>query len=526
MRAALLAAVFLLVSAGSAWADDPPLPNLPNSAEIQLKVERDGTLSVAEAVSVPAGTTMVRKIDLRVPAAHNRDRVYGIHDVSLEGAGSTEQSGDVFTVTLRGGTSILRYKVDGAVDDDHDVLHVSWRLAGGWDTKLALVRASFAAPQIAQAVSCSLGSADRHCGAAQIDHIGLTRFSQQNLAAGQPMDIAVELPAGSVPANAEFAPSKTLAGAFVLTTPVVLGWILFAMLAVIGGAWLWLARRRDAEPGDPLPVEVVSGDDADAVFASPDGVLPGHVGTVLSGRADEVDLAATVLDLAVRNYLWVEESEDDGLTDWRLTRRNPPDEHLTDFERAVFELVLPGDTRTLSELRTERVGVAAVRTVLREDVVGRRWLRRGGTLSRRGLRVVCYGLFLTAVLAFTIGYAQLGVAVAIAGLLTAFAARFVPSRTDRGRQLRRRLLGLRDQLHATRAKGVPKLARDLVFSRALPYALTLGEVDDWVNAFNALKSPPKPYWYGGVGSLRRVSEFTAALVGTFAGSRRGRRLEG
>lgn len=526
MRAPLLAALFLLIPAGSAWADEPPLPNLPNSAEIGLKVERDGTLSVVEAVSVPTGTTMVRKIDLRVPAPHDRDRVFGIHDVSLEGAGTTEQTDGEFTVTLRGGTSVLRYKVDGAVDDDHDVLHVSWRLAGGWNTKLTLVRATFAAPQIAKAVTCSLGSADRHCGAAQIDHIGLTRFSQQNLPAGQPMDIAVELPSGSVPANAEFEPSKTLAGAFVLTTPVVLGWLLLAMLAVIGAAWLWLARRRDAEQGAPVPVEVVSGDDENAVFASPDGVLPGHVGTVLSGHADEVDLAATVLDLAVRNYLWVEEIADDGIADWRLTRRNPPDEHLTDFERAVFELVLPGDTRTLSELRIERVGVAAVRTVLLDDVVGRRWLRRRGVLSRRGLRVICHGLFLTAVLAFTIGYAQLGLAVAVAGVLAAVAARFVPSRTERGTLLRRRLLGLRDQLHATRAKGVPKLARDLVFSRALPYALTLGEVDDWVNAFNALKSPPKPYWYGGVGSLRRVSEFTAALVGTFAGSRRGRRLEG
>src|SRR5439155_21095963 len=118
---------------------------------------------------------------------------------------------------------------------------------------------------------------------------------------------------------------------------------------------------------------------------------------------------ATVLDLAVRNYVWVSDGP-------RLTRRNPPDEHLTTFERAVFEAVLPEDSVTLAELRQRHVEVP--RAELAADLTGRGWLRRPGRLRRAGLRVVVYGVFLTVLLALTVGYAQLGVILVLAGFAT------------------------------------------------------------------------------------------------------------
>jgi hypothetical protein len=519
----LVVAVLLGVAAPVAFAQDqPPLPNLPNSAEIQLKVERDGALSVIEAISVPTGTTMTRRVPLKVPAPHNLVRVYGVRDVVIEGAGTAETSADEFVVNLRGGTSVIRYTVDGAVAADQ----VSWQLAGGWDTELKLVRASFAAPLIPDAVDCLAGpdGSDLTCGAAQIDHAGLTRFSQQNLPAGQRMDVTVELPPGTVPGNARFQPAKTLAGAFVLTAPVGWAWVGFALLALAAAVWLWLARRRAKVVGGPLPVTLTLGD---GVFTSPEAVLPGHAGLLLSGRADAVDLAATVLDLAVRNYLWVSEVPGEhGLPEWRLARRNPADDQLGELEQAVFAAVLPEGTESvlLSELRSAGVRIDDVRDAFGDEVVRRRWLRRRGKVASVGVRMIFYGVFLTALLARTVGYAQLGLMVLLAGALLALGGRAIPLRTRKGAELRRRLLGMRDELHGTRARDVPELERGRLFSRALPYALVLGEARQWADAFAEPKRPLELYWYEPgerEDGTRRAGEFASALVGAFAGGRPG-----
>ncbi|MGK4598587.1 DUF2207 domain-containing protein [Amycolatopsis sp. w19] len=528
----MLLPVLLLLVLGAAPAgaqSEPQLPALPNSAEISLKVERDGALTVVEAVSVPSEATMTRRIPLRTAAPRDRDRIIGVRAVVIEGAGNAELTGEEFIVKLKGGTSIVRYTVDGAVAEADGLTRVSWQLAGGWDARLELVRASFAAPAIPNAVSCYAGpeGSRAHCATAQIAHSGLTRFSQQNLAPGQRMEISVELPGGTVPANARLEPSKTFAGAFVLTAPVGWAWGGFALVLVAAAVGLALLRRRDGHPGDALPVQLLTG----KAFSSPDGVLPGQVGTVLSGRADAVDLAATVVDLAVRNYLWVSE-EPGELTTWRLVRRNPPDEQLTAYERAVFDLLLPGESESvsLSEIQAARIGVESVREALDDSVVERRWYSRlPGRLARVGLRICLYGLFLTVLLALTVGYAQLGLIVIAAGAVLAVAARWMPARTGAGVLLHRRLLGVREALQATKATDVPKLEREVLLSRALPYALALGEQERWVAGFAELKGPPKIYWYGkeedGEVPIARVSDFTAALVGTFAATRQGRRLE-
>ncbi|MEV6831806.1 DUF2207 domain-containing protein [Amycolatopsis sp. NPDC051102] len=494
LAGALLA---LVLTAGP--ADQPPLPTVPQSAEIQLKVQRDGSLSVAEAISVPEGMTMDRRVPLRVPAAHHRDRVYGVRDVVLEGSGTASVDNDVFTVHLTPGTSIVRYTVDGAVAGNQ----VTWEPAGGWSADLKFVRASFAAPKIPVAVDCVIG--DLPCAAAQIDHAGLTRFSQQDLAAGRRMTATVELPDGTVPANEVLVPAKTLGGAFVVTTPVAWAWAAFGVLLLAAAAWVLLARRGHFHVKVPSPgghFHVKAGE-----FASPAGVLPGHVGLLLRGRAGPLDLAATVLDLAVRNYLWVS----DGPT---LARRNPPDEHLTGFERAVYEAVVPDEAVTLAELRQRHLEVP--RAELAADVVRRGWFatRR---LGRAGIRIFCYGVFLTVLLALTAGYAQLGVVLALAGAVAAGTSAALPARRRAGADVARRLRGVAE----IRVKDLGKPQRELVFSRGLPYALALGELAVWVAAFDGLKQPPPVYWHAGDITPDQAGSFATALAGTFAAAHRG-----
>jgi hypothetical protein len=506
----LVVPALLLALTPAAFAQD--LPALPQSVEVTLKVERDGSLSVTEAVSVPEGTSMTRRIPLRAPADDNQERLLTVRDLSIQGAGSSETSADAVTLDLRGGTSIVQYTVDGAVGAGRGVERVTWDLAGGWDTRLELVRATFAAPNVPDALTCLAGPPESvtPCGAAQIDHSGLTRVSVSNLAAGQRVELTAELPGGTVPVTERLVPSKTVAGAISASAPVWWAWGAFAVLLLAALALVAFLRRRDAAPAAPMPVDLL----ADGHFSSPDGVLPGHVGPLLTGRADAVDLAATVLDLCVRNYIWVSE---DGSRDWTLVRRNPPDEQLGRFERAVYEAVLPEESVKVSSLRS----LPSFQTGLLADVVRRRWLsRRGPRLSRAGARLCLYGVFLTVLLTFTVGYAQLGLVVIACGVVLALGARLLPARTTSGLLLRRRLLGLRARLAKPEPARLTAADRELLFSRALPYALALGEADQWVAAFAAPGRSPQAYWYGtaaeGPAAVAATSGFAVALVAAFA----------
>lgn len=525
MKAVLLpvAVVLMVLGAPPALAQDaPPSPPFPRSVEVSLKVQRDGSLSVTESVSVPQGTTMTRHVALRTPAGHARDRVLGVRDVSIEGAGSSQLDEDQLTLRFGAGISTARYTVDGVVSAGDGFERVAWPVASGWDGPLEFVQATFAAPRIPDALTCAAGpdGSDTQCGAAQIDHSGLTRVTQQNLPAGQRIALTVELRGGTVPVTEDLEPAKTLSGAFVATTPVFWAWGAFALLLALAAAGVWLLRRRDAEAGEPLPAVLLQGEET---FASPEGILPGHAGVLLSGRVDALDLAATVLDLAVRNYLWVEEGDGD----WTLTARNPADEHLAGFERALYTALLPGEDGSvrLSELRSGVPG--EVRAALAEDVVAHGWFRRPGRVSRAGLRICAYGVFLTVLLALTVGYAQLGLVLLAIGVTLAAGARWLPARTATGGLLRRQLLGVRDELAGTKPADVPKPARTMVFSRALPYALALGETERWVRVFGARKRPPEVYWYGPPEGedvdFARVAGFAAALAGVFAAAEPGAR---
>lgn len=507
--AALLAVPVLLWSVATpAAAQD--LPTLPQSVEVALKVQRDGSLSVTEAVSVPSGTTMSRAIPLRAGAGNDRDRVLSVRDVRIEGAATAATGSDQVSFDFRGGTSIVRYTVDGVVGRSLGVENVTWDVAGGWDTRIELVRATFAGPAVPDALTCLSGppGSTTRCGAAQIDHSGLTRVSVAKLAVGSRVQLTVELPGGTVPATERLVPADTVAGAFAATAPVWWAWLALVVLLCVGAATVLVLRRRDARAGRPVAVQLMT----DGQFSSPDGVLPGHIGMLLTGRTDSVDLIATVLDLCVRNYLWVSD-------DWVLLRRNPPDAKLGTFERAVYEAVVPGESVTLSTLREARVRVPSA---LSADVVRRRWFsRRAERLSRIGARVCVYGALLTVLLAFTVGYAQLGLVLAAAGAAVAIGARWLPARTSTGLELRDRVLGLHSELLATKPVEVATAERELLFSRGLPYAYALADADAWIEKFANGSRSLSAYWYGTSAEGALASEFAAALGAALTGARGG-----
>ncbi|WP_223198626.1 DUF2207 family protein [Solihabitans fulvus] len=542
-------------SAGAAVGDGPqapPLPvpsgsvptitgtsGLPDSlnSEIRLKVERDGKLTVTELISVPQGKTVHRAMPLRLPVGTSVDRVFTVSNASVQGSGTASATSDEFDVSLNSGASTITYTVDGTVADMGDRQEVRWQVAGGWDTRFDTVTVSLIAPSQPKSVTCLSGppGSVHGCSFASVSEAQAARASVITLRVGERIDFSVGLPLGSVPVNAKLADVSDLASAFALTpaTGAALG--LVVLLLIVGLVLLGRARARDgraltAEVG-PVNVLVRTADDHVA-FASPDGVLPGQVGTLVDEHVDVVDVTATVIDLAVRNYLWIEEiGGAGGVLDWRIVRRNPVDQALAGYERAVYQALLPGETQAvlLSELRTTQVDLAQAREELYTDVVAKGWFGRRPDARRTplwwaGAVLAGLGVAATVALALTIGGALFGLAAAVLGVALLLGARWMPARTKRGSALLAQVKGVRDYLYRAMPTDLPEADRELVFSRSLPYAVVLGATDRWLATFAEVDADadgaPGLYWFGEAqhsADLRRFAVHFPALLSALDG---------
>ncbi|MBN6036775.1 DUF2207 domain-containing protein [Amycolatopsis sp. 195334CR] len=532
-----VAAAFALVLGGgaAAVAQEPVQPETQSDSGVtvgvELKVEPDGLLSVTETVTVPSGQEANRHAPLRLLVGEDTERVFAVRDVTADGAGAAEVAGDEFVIRAPEGETTVKYTVDGAVAELRDQQEIRWRLAGGWDTDLAELTASFAAPVAeASSIRCLAGASGRQCELAETGDGGVIKIEQTELEAGDPVDLAVGLPSATVPANARFADTATLANAFVLTSTAVLGFTLAGLGIVAWCVFLFWSRRRDGSVPDvpARPSEVLLREGDRVSFASPDGVLPGQVGTIVDGKADVVDVTATVVDLAVRNYLLISPVRDaDGIADWRLSRKNDPDDSLHPYERAVFHAVLPSgaDTALLSELRSGRgIDLKPFDEAMYTDVVARGWFSRPpgsgrGFAGWAGIVLALLGLLLTVVLALSEGDALLGLALIVFGLAITAGAPLLPRRTARGRALAGQIRGLIGYLHDVPAGEIPEADRELVFSRSLPYAVVLRETERWLNTFADLDPEADGaaglYWFGGLEGerdLKRLGTHLPALL--------------
>src|SRR5699024_10321424 len=153
-----------------------------------------------------------------------------------------------------------------------------------------------------------------------IDHqaIGTPTFQDGPLAAGDVLVVAASQPVDAVADSSQIRTLWTLDRAFQLNTGTAL-----ASLVVLGlgGLALWLWHRRSGRDADTRRPPTVSGEfhpvgEGVSEFRLVRDIRPGQVGTVADETVDPVDITATVLDLAVRGYIRIEELRTPGGLDW------------------------------------------------------------------------------------------------------------------------------------------------------------------------------------------------------------------
>lgn len=254
----------------------------------------------------------------------------------------------------------------------------------------------------------------------------------------------------------------------------------------------WNERGRDPEMGSIEPR-----------YEPPGGLTPAEVGVIVDNRADLRDITATLIDLAVRGHLTIEER---GEHDYVFERCDVADDHLAPHEGALVRAVFGGRrTRRLSDLKDRfyrdlpELKSTLLATLIEHGVytespamVAGKYVGLGFLV---GIVIFFGGLLAQAVLPLAMG-AVLGAAIASALVIVIFGL-FMPARTKRGTELLRQVKGFEEFLTRVESDRYRrKITGPEMFEKCLPYAMALGVAAQWARAFRDLYREP-PDWYHG-----------------------------
>ena len=285
-----------------------------------------------------------------------------------------------------------------------------------------------------------------------------------------------------------------------------LGWflgsnpILFLPLFTLAVMFtLWYSVGRDPDPGVSVAPQ----------YEPPKGMCPAEAGTLIDDAIHPRDITSTIIDLAVRGYIKIEEKVDTFLLfhhkDYVFTLLKPREQwgsDLTPHERVMLEnIFLAGTGTRLSDLKNRFYTVIPI---VREDIMSS--LKSKGIYTLDPESANGYSIAAAVVIAILLVAVQIlgwmnlfnSVPLLIASVLVSAViwwlfARQMTAKTVTGARTRVAVLGFQEFMNRVDADRIKQMPPD-TFEKFLPYAMALGVEHHWAQAFDGIIKDP-PSWY-------------------------------
>jgi uncharacterized membrane protein YgcG len=484
------------------------------SFETEIFLTGEDRFTVVERIGYDFGSLQRHGIFREIPIAYGRGRAADYH-ITLEVESVTLDGGPVpFKESQSGGNERLKigdsgrtitgfhtYEIRYSVErgllffDGHDELY--WNV-NGFDWKVGMERVQavvYLTGETDESLKAAcftgpLGSVERACSQ-EARAASVVFRADRPLGVGENLSIVLALPKGMVrePTDSERFWSRV--------RDYVSVWLLLPFATLSAMIWLWRDRGRDPELKGSIDVR----------YAPPEGLTPAEVGTVIDERVDMVDITSTILDLAVRGHLRIEEVEADLFLflkkkDFALVRLEGGSDALKDHEVLLLSrLFAIGSRVQVSELKNKfHQHLGGIRKAIYAEVS-----RAGGYFPtapdsvRTLYAVVGGGVAVAGVFALGANIQLvIGLSVALAGVIILAFSPFMPRRTRKGRRAYEEILGFKEFVARVDADRLERAGTSTVedFERVLPFAVVLGVADEWANAFGDLYTEP-PNWYRG-----------------------------
>jgi uncharacterized membrane protein len=503
--------LFLLLAAAPAAARSLVI----ESFDVSVRVERDGSIAVTEIIR-PRFTGAWNGIYRTIPVEYHTPQGFN-YTLLLDLTSVTDESGralryetsrqrhyrklKIWVPGARDATRtvILHYRVRNALKffEEHDELY--WNVTGDeWEVPIEAASARVILPAEAQGIRAraftGAYSSTEQAASTDIQGSEVQFRMQRPLSFREGMTVAVAWNKGAVrePGAVERA-SLFLRSNWPLGLPLVAFGVMF---------WLWHTRGRDPRR-QPVSVQ----------YEPPAGLTPAEVGTLIDNSADMRDITATIVDLAVRGYLQIEEQTKERLLglwsekEYVFHLRNPKKEGLKRHEKELLDSMFRGDrTRAkLSDLENkfykdlpdirERIFDALLQRryyVSRPDTVRKAWV--GGGLVF-GIVLLVGLVMLSENLGMAPGTSIL--AAVLTTLVIMIFGWFMPARTVQGTRALEGVLGFEEFLGRVESDRMDRMIHTPeMFEKYLPYAMALGVERKWAAAFEDIYKK-QPEWYTG-----------------------------
>jgi uncharacterized protein (TIGR04222 family) len=490
-----------------------------NRTDVDIQINPDGTLTVTENYDITFGNRTFRKGFATIPQGRgslSNVKVWeGDQSYAPSGSNapytfetSTADNGDLDITWYFPPTSNSRHQFNVQYTVEDGILYypeegydrLQWiAVPGDHDWPILASRVTVHTPQGAPILRVGVAN-DSPATAEQTSANRAVFEATRPLKSDQGIEVRVDFEhgvvAGSPPAWQTTYDLRDQYGALF----DVLGLFLGVFVAVAGSllvlVW-WYTRGRD--PQTVLAAEYLS--------EPPSDLPPGVAGTLLDEKADVQDVLATVIDLARRGVVTMEEIDGAGsAADYVFRRVSDADlTRLRPYEKTVLDIVVPGAEQHLSSLkyklynRMSPIKKQLYQEVVKEklfprnpDDVRTRWIV-GGTL----LLVAAFGLGLCAFL-FLIDLsfflATPFCALGVVGVMVISVAAAMPRKTRFGAEEAAKWRAFKFYMqNLEKYTQVQEAAAQ--FDRYLPYAIAFGIDRSWIRKFKPVQAMPIPIWY-------------------------------
>ncbi|MGZ3464344.1 MAG: DUF2207 domain-containing protein [Gemmatimonadaceae bacterium] len=505
-----------------------------------LTVHSDGSLDVTEQITIGfTGQWNGINRDLSLQHKTAQDRATKL-DVTIGYV--TDETGQRLRVEEQradnGRTRRLRIYIPGANNADRQIIiryrvanairfffanssvgaldELYWNVTGNsWTMPIDSAHARVVLPESVTPTRTAVytGALGATSGDAKIEKVGnVVDFTLlRSLYPYAGMTIGVGWPAGHISSRPSQTQERLAAAA--QWSPLLIPFIVFILAFKA-----WEKNGRDPEEGSfVVRYEPVA------------GASPAELGTLVDNRADMDDITATLVDLAVRGFIRIEEITESHLlglsksTDYILhilrerSQWTGLKRHEEFYLSALSTLAPIGESSVkVSELANKFYSsLPAIRGAIYDSLLASGYYRespdkvKGKWVAFAVLSaIVGIGLGVIATKMMWVMISPFALIVAgVASTIILFAfAQIMPARTIAGARAREATLGFKEFLGRVEEERMKKLiTTPEMFEHFLPYAMALGVADKWAKAFEDIYREPPTWYVGGTGQFSASS---------------------
>ena len=532
----------IFVMPGVAGAQSLSVAGEPTAEEVtsfasDITVREDGRITVVEKIEYffpEPRHGIYRDIPTRYELDDGRTLVVPVKVKSVTGA-PYEVTENRYAVRIKIGdpdrtvTGLqsyeITYEASGAIRyfADHDELY--WNVTGSeWEVPLRRVSAIVHLPDAVNESDITLRCFMGPAGSSEYECLYQRSGKSAHFAADDFLTVVVGWNPGVVARlearEAGFYSDYVLPALPVLPVAIAIPVIVFIILLR-----RWMRIGRDPEGSGTLVAQ----------YEPPDRLTPAEIGVLIDEKAQMKDVSATIVDLAVRGYIKINDEKSGFLSfrknfGFRLLKpdfRNDPE--LKHFEVKILSVMFVGlDYVTLENLTNTHAfhtHLSAINKSLYEQTVAGGYFAASpesvrmkyfgigaATLVIAGVAIFMFGGLVTQFINVTM-FIALVASVAVTGVIFLIFASAMPRKTEQGVAAWDHARGFKEYLKTAEKYRLEWQEKEKIFERFLPYAMVFGVVREWSEAFKNLDMKP-PDWYEGeaiVSGRFHVGRFMASM---------------